>query len=156
MRIKEKDFDSSIREYLQKKESLSAAGKQALFSKADALLARRRKLLIERDVARLQWRFPNGIRGLLALLSDLARAPALVFRGLALHPAAQVALLLILTSLVFLLRSHSTGEGLRFADLPEIPKFNDGPARYDAMWRSEREAYEKEVEDAHRNTKGGI
>lgn len=73
-----------------------------------------------------------------------------------LNPAVQVAAIAIITSVVILLRSQPTGIAGGFTDLPEFSKVNDSSARYESQVLLERQAYEREVEDAHARTSGGI
>ncbi|MGK5085594.1 hypothetical protein WDW37_20080 [Bdellovibrionota bacterium FG-1] len=147
-----------IKQELSVKPQLSAELEAALFARAEDLLAVRRGRLCSRqeDVKRLaQVRVDR-----LTMLSQIA-SRALDF--FAIHPdTPAVAATFAALVLAFLTLHHGTPRGLERgmpltdSDLPEISKTNDASARYDAQRLAEQNAYEREVEDAHQRTSGGI
>jgi len=154
MRIKDSELEAHLKKALQKKPELPAVLESALFAKAQGLLTERRERIVARD-AKIQ----KASRATRQRIGALRRAGAWVFEIFSLHPdmpaTAATAAALFLALLAF----HSSprhAPSLSQSDLPDFPRFNNAPARYDAQRLAEQQAYEREVEDAHQKTSGGI
>jgi hypothetical protein len=153
MRIKEQNFQSSIKRALGNKTDLSAESKAALFAQAEILLAKRREHLSARELGarkvlqrgeRLHFSLQKSFSCLIEILAIQPDVPA----------AGAAFLALILAFLAF----HGSHPRFNpaYSDVPEFSKNNDFQARYDAERLAEQQAYEREVEDAHKNTSGGL
>jgi len=135
------DFETKVTQALSIKAKLSTESELLLFAQAENLLSARRERISSREtVARLANRAKR--QRLLAIHPDM---PA----------AATTFIVLILAFIVLHSRPEITFR-VSYSDLPDLPKTNDFPARYDAQLFAERQAYEREVEDAHKRTSGGI
>ena len=151
------DFETQLKDALKEKPGLSAEREATLFEKAEDLLGARRervalKLKKTKDIE-------SARRGLVLKIRTI---PARMWDFLANHPdapAAATALMALVLAFVMTfpaLHSHrETYTELTYSDLPALPKTNDVPARYDAQVLAERQAYEREVENAHDQTSGG-
>ena len=147
----DKELQQKVSEALSAKSSPSAQFESRLFANAQELLAERREYLEERrafskKVSRWIYRIRSSPWEFLAWATQL----------LVINPGVQAAALLLLASAAILIHSGPRGRSTEFSDLPDFPKFNDAPARYDAERQVERQAYEREVEDAHIKTSGGL
>lgn len=154
MQVEAENYPSLLKEALSKRSQASRAVEAELFSKAEALLSKRRERLTFREQGVLRRR-QAGDRVWRAVLETLGQWVE-VF---AIHPntpAAGLILAVLVMSFAAFNGTHSNGTMLRFSDLPELPKTNDAPARYDAQVLAEAQAYEREVQNAHQNTSGGI
>ncbi len=146
------DFDLQLKEALAKRAKPRPEAEAALFAAADRLLSARRERVAE-------------VRGHRARLKDVRRRRVGAARGwfervaslrwLALHPAAPAFALLAIAVTGLWWQGKPRGRELTFADLPEFLKSNPVPAQYDAQRMAEQKFYEREVEDAHRETNGG-
>jgi hypothetical protein len=144
--MKTQEFDLKMKRFLHQKPAVSPQLESTLFSHAEELLAvrRERKVLVRETVRRF--------RDFLLIRPDTPAAAgifaALVLTFLALHVQRD-----------HRLNGHvgigQVGSG-RTEELASFPSQNDASARYDAQVLAERIAYEKEVEDAHEKTSGGI
>lgn len=136
MRVAERDFQNRVTEALRETVRPSSDFEARLFSSAEDLLSKRRAQRALRSRRRIQWERVFPFLNLAEIMKTLAP-----------HPMVQATIFLVLISSIFWFRPRS--EKLRFSDLPDFPKFNNASARYDAMWLAERQADEKEMEDAH-------
>ena len=147
MRVKGTEFDAHLKKCLGKKSQLSSSIEAALFSQAEYLLAGRRSRLAAPKA-------PPKSEALRLLASR-------ILDSVAFHPdypatAAAFAALFV----AYLVLPHGQGRSNQVSrsevsTLPEFPKFNDFPAKYDAQRLAEERAYEREVNDAHEKTSGG-
>lgn len=155
MRIKKDEFEIQTKKALSGKLKPSDAFEAVLFAKAEDLLSRRREQIAGRDAEARQTALTRK-RWLAAIWRFFSRTSEL----LALHPdrpaTAAVFAVLIVAFLALHGGGHDMSVQLSYADLPPLPKNNDFPARYDAQIHDERQAYEREVQDAHKRTSGGI
>jgi hypothetical protein len=127
---------------------LSPRLESELFARAEELLATRRERLADRE--RETERARQGRAQTAARMRELCDRLA---SYVALHPqrpatAAAIAALL-LAFLALQPREAERRLRLTYADLPALPRFNDVPAKYDAQRLAERQAYEREVKNAH-------
>jgi flagellar biosynthesis component FlhA len=153
MRVKEQDLKNKLKQALMNKPDLSAESQAMLFSQADSLLAKRRehRRLQEADSKRM-------IRAGARVRLSLQKAVSRLIEILAIRPdipAAATAFLALILAFLALHGSH-TRSSPTSSELPDFPKYNDSPARYDAQRLAEQQAYEREVEDAHQKTSGGL
>ena len=130
MRISENDFDEQIKTALAARMEPSPDFEARLFSSANALLEKRRELAAHRRS--------------LSLFEFSFDFPAFF----APNPLARFAVVLAALVLVVVTRAQSRKSALILADLPEFPKTNNATASYDAQWLAERNAYDKEIENA--------
>lgn len=145
MRLKEAEFLNQLKAPLP---TLSSEFESALFASAEALLQQRREFRSHRRIRPERWR--------LGLEFSPLRPLGQALRLLALQPSAQAAAVAVLVSIWVLFRSETDSSATGFSELPDFPRFNQAPARYDALWLAERMAYEKEIQDAHQETSRGI
>jgi hypothetical protein len=144
-----------IKKTLQEKPPVPQALQQSLFDAAELLLSARREAIHHRESlahrrhqARVR-RF-DGIRAMGRRFGEVSTfQPQL--------PAA-LATAFVLALALFATQggSRHTAIQLGYSDLPALPKSNDAPRLYDAQILADRQAYEREVENAHRETSGGI
>jgi hypothetical protein len=154
MRIKEKELQTRIKTELSEKTKLSFKAEAALFAQAEELLAARRdRIQVRQDAAvrasRSRKQAFDSIQGLIAA----------AFEKFVLYPSGPMAATAFAALIIaFLAYPRVQKDAVRFtyADLPEFKKFNDAPARYDAERIHEQQAYEREVENAHKSTSGGL
>jgi hypothetical protein len=156
MRMSDDDFKARTRAALGEKPGLSAEAEHGLFARAEELLAVRRERLHSSEVVAIR-KAQSQTRRFAALRRIFSSIPEV----LAIHPDAPATVVtfaaLMLAFLTFQNgRSGPQSQPLSYADLPSLPKNNDVPARYDAQRFAEQQAYEREVEDAHQKTSGGI
>ena len=150
----DREFESLVKRELGQKSRLPQAAEAALFERAEAMLVARRERRVLREAAvrhstRTRARRLHGVRQGFAQVLDF----------FALHPDMPATAATFATlALAFLFLHGGQGIDSRRADpdLSEFAKTNDAPARYDAQRLAERQAYEREVEDAHQKTSGGI
>ena len=148
--MKNLDIDLQIKQNLNIKVKLSPESELLLFSKAENLLATRRDRFALREAKRSKQRskfttFGETISKIAEIVATHADMPA----------AATMVVVLFLAFFAFPIRSR-VPINVSYSDLPDLPKTNDFAARYDAQLLAERMAYEREVEDAHKRTSGGI
>ncbi|MCM2279009.1 MAG: hypothetical protein NDJ89_13115 [Oligoflexia bacterium] len=147
MRIERDSLDTEISSALKQKRNPSGDFEAALFAEAEDLLAKRREQRDSREdrarrksLARKRWL--AGIE-LLAIRPD--------------RPATAAVLAALLVAFLALHDGGGDRSGrLSYADLPPLPEDNDFAAQYDSQVLAERQAYEREVEDAHGKASGGI
>ena len=155
MRIKKDQFETQIKKALSEKPKLQGEFEGALFAKAEGLLSKRREQIASRQVEARQVALARK-RWFAAIRQIFSRG----LEFLAIHPdrpaTAAVFAALIVAFLVLHGGGREMGVQLSYADLPPLPKNNDFPAHYDAQILAEKQAYEREVQDAHRRTSGGI
>ncbi|OFZ18024.1 MAG: hypothetical protein A2X94_04560 [Bdellovibrionales bacterium GWB1_55_8] len=155
MRIEKDRFQARLKEALSESPGTSDEFEAVLFSRAEDLLSKRREQIASREAEARQIA-QVGKRWLLAIRQAFLRT----LEGVALHPDRPATAAVLAALVAAFLALHGGGREmsvqLSYADLPPLPKSNDFPARYDAQIRAERESYEREVQDAHRKTSGGI
>jgi len=148
MRVSDHEFEAQIKQVLGEKSQIPDALEAALFAQAEDLLAKRRGRIASREAEVKRRRI--AIRQLSSRVVEL----------LAIRPEAPATAAILAALVVAFLTLHGGGREagmpLSYQDLPALPKNNDVPARYDAQILAERQAYEREVEDAHNRTSGGI
>jgi hypothetical protein len=154
MRVGPDEFQNKIKQALSDKPAPSVMFEARLFAQAEDLLAIRRERLELRksDAVRLAQKRAH-------LLSSFQESFSRILDIVAIRPdvpAAATALAALVLVFLALHNGHGHGVSLTYADLPDFPKNNDAPARYDAQRLVEQNAYEREVEDAHRRTSGGL
>ncbi|MEK6705293.1 MAG: hypothetical protein AABZ06_05850 [Bdellovibrionota bacterium] len=145
---------------MKQKQEPSAEFEARLFASANELLACRRERLAVCGAAAKKAKLARSrafgvVQELVVHLSPI-QVLIRTANFFALHPAAQAATLVVLTSIALIIHARPSGPLITFSDLPDFPKYNDSPARYDSQWLADRQAYEREVEYAHRKTSGGI
>jgi len=150
--MKKHDLETQIKEVLANKTKLSQESELALFSQAENSLSVRRKRIASREAAA---HLANQAkeRRLVGLQQFFSR----IAEFLAIHPdapAAATTFIALVLAFISLQERPGTPFKVSYANLPDLPKTNDFPARYDAQLSAERQAYEREVEDAHRKTSG--
>jgi hypothetical protein len=149
--MNEKEFQEKISQALQEKRGLPAALENALFLQAGELLATRRERLSAREVD-LKRTAQTRARRLTHVVEFFAIRPY--------WPATAATCAALIFAVLTLLSAHrpspSPSRQITFADLPEFPRNNDASKRYDEQRLAETQAYEREVEDAHQRTSGGI
>ena len=150
--MKNQDFDLQIKQSLSTKSGLSKEAESLLFLNAESLLSARRDRFVLKEAKAKRSRqksklayFGEGISKIVEVLATQADMPA----------AATTIAILFLALFAFPGRSVVSFK-VSYSDLPDLPKMNDFPTRYDAQLLAERLAYEREVEDAHKRTSGGI
>jgi hypothetical protein len=151
--MKDQDLESKIREALDQKPRLPAEAELVLFSRADDLLAKRRDQIVCRQTAVQEASRKRAQRFL-----SLRRACLRVWDYLSVYPespALATALATLVLTLMVVTGRSGPSRKLSYSELPDLPKTNDFAARYEAQWFAERQAYEREVEDAHQKTSGG-
>jgi hypothetical protein len=151
--MKKDEFDAKIKQDLSNKTQLSIESEYALFSQAESLLAVRREHIASRETIARRADHAKKRRLIVSRQKGLH-----LLELLAIHPdtpaMATTFIALVLTFWALQGRNESVLRA-SYSGLPELPKMNDFPARYDAQVFAERQAYEREVEDAHRKTSGG-
>ena len=151
--MKNLDFETQVKQTLSSKTKLSVESELSLFTQAENLLAIRRELIASREAV-LKLANQTRKQRLIALRQILSQ----VSEFLAIHPdtpaVATTFVALVLAFTIFQSKPQSAFR-ISYSDLPEFPKTNDFSARYDAQLLAERQAYEREVEDAHKKTSGG-
>lgn len=155
MRIKKDLFEAQIKKTLSEKPKLPDEYEAVLFAKAEDLLSERRELITSRQAEARQMALARK-RWLLAI----RRFFSLAWETLAFNPDRPATAAIFAVLIVAFLALNGGGRDvsvrLSYADLPPLPKNNDFPAHYDAQVLAERQAYEREVQDAHKRTSGGI
>ena len=156
MRMKEANFETALRRALEQKPGLSQASEAALFARAEELLSSRRELISARnaDARRMSQARASALLASRQLISRMIELLAIHPNG----PAAAATLVACVLAFVAL-ESPLWPSGwtrLSYSDLPDFPRFNDVPSRYDAQRLAERQAYERERENADKETSGGI
>ncbi len=155
MPMKKAEFETQIKQALSEKPELPDELEAVLFSRAEDLLSKRREQIAARDAEAHKSRLTRK-----RWIEDIQRLFSRASEVLALYPdrpaTAAVLALLIAAFLALHGGRRDMSEPLSYADLPPLPKNNDFPARYDAQIHAERQAYEREVQDAHKSTSGGI
>ncbi len=154
--MKKYEFESQLTQALDQYPQMSVECEVALFTRAEALLAERRGRLSARAIAERQTEQAKK-----RWLSECQRLAARLFEFCAVHPDGPASAAALATWVLAFLALNIGGQrdttaNLSSADFPVLPKYNDGPAQYDAQLLAERQAYEREVEDAHKKTSGGI
>lgn len=157
MRMKEANFETALRRALEQKPGLSQASEAALFARAEELLSSRRELISARnaDARRMSQARASALLASRQLISRMIELLAIHPNG----PAAAATLVACVLAFVALENprfGHQGGTRLSYSDLPDFPRFNDVPSRYDAQRLAERQAYERERENADKETSGGI
>jgi hypothetical protein len=153
MPVKEQDFQNKMKQALMNKPDLSAESKALFFTQAEMLLAKKRERRnMQESAARVRLSprktFSRYIGALIETLAEtLAIQPDV--------PAAGAAFLALILAFLAFHGSHSRFNAT-YSEFPDFPKNNDSQARYDAERLAEQQAYEREVEDAHKNTSGGL
>ena len=151
--MKESKYETSLKDALNQKPKVSAEFEVTLFAQAEVLLAARREYLALRE-ASVQDRKQAGSHWLNSarqILSD-------IWELFAIHPnlpATAAMLATLVFAFVALHQGNEPAMSLSYSDLPALPKYNDAPANYDAQLLAERQAYEREIDDAHKKTSGG-
>ena len=136
-----------------KKPEPSREFETALFARAEQLLTARREHLAAREK-----KIQRAVRSRKRWFTKFRELPSRLLEFFAIHPDAPAAAATFATLVLAFLalhRPHESPANFSYSDLPELPKFNDAPAHYDAQTLAERQAYEREVEDAHHKTSGG-
>ena len=139
--MKNFDFDSEMKKALTSKAKLSKDSELSLFTQAENLLSVRRDRATSRET--------------LARKTNLAKK-RWIFAIPPNAPAAATTFIVLVLALITYSSRWERHFKENYADLPEFPKTNDFPESYDAQILADRQTYEREVEDAHRRTSGGI
>jgi len=158
MRIKKDQYEIALKQALKPelttRPQVSSAFEASLFAKAEDLLATRRERVASRELTTQQLKQARR-RGLIAFRQTSAR----ILEFFAIHPSAPAAATTLATLILAFMSLHTSHEPtvvLSYSDLPALSKTNDAPARYDAQNLADRQAYEREIENAHQKTSGGI
>lgn len=152
--MKKQDFEVPLKQLLSDKPEVPAKLEAAIFAQAEGLLAQRRELLASREADTLRSAQVRTRRFL-----SIRQSAARVIELFAIHPDAPATAAVFAVLLATFLVLHGPSERpskLTYSDLPALSKTNDVPARYEAQRLAERQAYEREVENVHRETSGGI
>jgi len=152
--MKTREFEAQFKQVLNKKPKLSVESELALFAQAEDLLATRREHRASRETVAKRADQARTRR-----LTALRQLPSSLLEFFAIHPDTPVtATAFIALVLAFVALQSGRGPAVRvsYSDLPALPKTNNFAAYYDAQLLAERQAYEREVEDAHQKTSGGI
>ena len=153
MRI-DKEIDQEIKKILSEKPFVSKQLEAALFEKADVLLMKRRELHTARQSVRCGiLNVLNQVRNDVKIRFLLLLESVTVFPDL---PATAVIFTALLLALLSFQESGKNEKRIQFSDLPAFRKSNDFPDRYDSKILTEKNAYEREVKDAHERTSGGL
>ncbi len=146
MRIEADSFEKKIKEALGESVPVRGDFELALFAKAEGLLSKRREQLGAQKAVAHRVVLVRKHR-----LEKLRRLFSRLWEGIAFYPDRPAAAAVFAIFLAALVSLHDgdipnrSFQPLSYADLPQLPKFNDFPARYDAQVLSEKQAYEREV-----------
>jgi hypothetical protein len=154
MRVRPNEFQSKIKQALSDRPGHSFAFEAKLFAQAEELLAAKRELfeLHKTGAARRAQKKAQLLFSLQEIVSKLMDLIAIRPDV----PAVAAAFAVLVLAFMALHGGRERGMSFTYSDLPDFPKYNDAPARYDAQRLAEQMAYEREVEDAHQKTSGGI
>lgn len=154
MRMTEQEFQNKISQSLKVSIEPSLDFEARLFESANGLLAQRRHLL---DLREKKVPLRNKIKAKSkALFQDLFQIFVDFFHKIILEPKLQMVSLASIAMILLLIRIRPHHSHSSFANLPDLPKFNDASARYESEWQSEQLKYEEEVIHAQNETNGGL
>jgi hypothetical protein len=148
-------IEDQIREAFSQRPTPSVDFEAALFAQAEDLLSRRREQLSAREL-----KSRHSAMARQRVFTPLRQSYSRFLDVIAMYPDRPALAAVVAVILVAFLALQGGGSSISvrrgYARLPALTQNNDFSARYEEQVRAEKQAYEREVEDAHRETSGGI